>query len=145
VCCHQLAGYLLKRRTPAENTKMGSKRAEPAEARPLLAEKFFLLLETIESRTCGSPRVVGMSRHVPIELPPPNKAPGVAPKHQRGPKLSAGLENALTVQRDGRSVRAGAHDRRCTMRDEFASNSFLAVTVAGLVLLCSGLVALAIT
>ncbi len=25
------------------------------------------------------------------------------------------------------------------MRDEFASNSFLAVTVAGLVLLCSGL------
>jgi hypothetical protein len=29
------------------------------------------------------------------------------------------------------------------MRDEFASYSFLAVTVAGLVLLCSGLVALA--
>jgi len=28
------------------------------------------------------------------------------------------------------------------MRDEFASYSFLAVTVAGLVLLCSGLVAL---
>jgi hypothetical protein len=28
------------------------------------------------------------------------------------------------------------------MRDEFASKSFLAVTVAGLVLLCSGLVAL---
>jgi hypothetical protein len=28
------------------------------------------------------------------------------------------------------------------MRDEFASNSFLAVTVAGLVLLCSGLVVL---
>jgi hypothetical protein len=27
------------------------------------------------------------------------------------------------------------------MRDEFASNSFLAVTIAGLVLLCSGLVA----
>jgi hypothetical protein len=50
------------------------------------------------------------------------------------------------VQRDGRSVRNnGAHDRWCTMRDEFASNSFLAVAVAGLVLLCSGLVALAIT
>jgi hypothetical protein len=30
------------------------------------------------------------------------------------------------------------------MRDEFASKSFLAVTVAGLVLLCSGLAALAI-
>jgi hypothetical protein len=30
------------------------------------------------------------------------------------------------------------------MRDEFASNSFLAVAIAGLVLLCSGLVALAI-
>ena len=29
------------------------------------------------------------------------------------------------------------------MRDEFASYSFLAVTVVGLVLLCSGLVALA--
>jgi hypothetical protein len=29
------------------------------------------------------------------------------------------------------------------MREEFASNSFLAVIVAGLVLLCSGLVALA--
>jgi hypothetical protein len=29
------------------------------------------------------------------------------------------------------------------MRDEFASKSFLAVTVAGLVLLCSGLVAFA--
>jgi hypothetical protein len=28
------------------------------------------------------------------------------------------------------------------MRDEFASYSFLAVTVAGVVLLCSGLVAL---
>jgi hypothetical protein len=31
----------------------------------------------------------------------------------------------------------------CTMREEFASNSFLAVTVAGLVLLCSGLLAIA--
>jgi len=51
----------------------------------------------------------------------------------------------LTVQWDGRSIRAGARDRRCTMREEFASYSFLAVTVAGLVLLCSGLVALVIT
>jgi hypothetical protein len=30
----------------------------------------------------------------------------------------------------------------CTMREEFASYSFLAVTVASLVLLCSGLLAL---
>jgi hypothetical protein len=36
--------------------------------------------------------------------------------------------------------------RWCTMmRDEFASNSFLAVTVAGIVLLCSGLIAIAFT
>jgi hypothetical protein len=39
----------------------------------------------------------------------------------------------------------GARDRWCTMRDEFASYSFLAVTVAGLVLLCFGLVAIAFT
>ncbi len=32
-----------------------------------------------------------------------------------------------------------------TMRDEFTSNSFLAVAVAGLLLLCSGLLALAFT
>jgi hypothetical protein len=31
------------------------------------------------------------------------------------------------------------------MREEFASYSFLAVTVAGLVLLCSGLVAFALS
>jgi len=31
------------------------------------------------------------------------------------------------------------------MREEFASYGFLAVTVAGIVLLCSGLLALAIT
>jgi hypothetical protein len=35
--------------------------------------------------------------------------------------------------------------RWCTMRDEFASYSFLAVTVGGLVLLCSGLLAIAFT
>jgi hypothetical protein len=51
----------------------------------------------------------------------------------------------LTVQRGSRPVRAGAHDRWCTMRDEFASKSFLAVTVTGLVLLCSGLMAFAFT
>jgi hypothetical protein len=39
----------------------------------------------------------------------------------------------------------GARDRWCNMRDEFASKSFLAVTVAGLFLLCSGLVAFAFT
>jgi hypothetical protein len=31
------------------------------------------------------------------------------------------------------------------MREEFASYSFLAVTIVGIVMLCSGLVALAIT
>jgi hypothetical protein len=57
-----------------------------------------------------------------------------------------GLErNSLTVRPDSRSVRAGARDRWCTMRDEFASRSFLAVTVAALVLLCFGLVAFAFT
>ena len=50
---------------------------------------------------------------------------------------------SLTVQQRSRSLPAGAHDRWCTMRDEFASRSFLAVTVAGFVLLCSGLVAFA--
>jgi hypothetical protein len=39
----------------------------------------------------------------------------------------------------------GARSGGVVMREEFASYSFLAVTVAGLVLLCSGLVALAIT
>jgi hypothetical protein len=37
----------------------------------------------------------------------------------------------------------GARDRWWTMREEFASNSFLAVTVAGVVLLFSGLIAFA--
>jgi hypothetical protein len=53
--------------------------------------------------------------------------------------------NSLTVQRDRHFIQHGARDRRCTMRDEFASKSFLVVTVAGLVLLCSGLVAIAFT
>jgi hypothetical protein len=37
----------------------------------MLAEKFFLLLETIRSHTDidGAPRIVSRSRHVPIELP----------------------------------------------------------------------------
>ena len=56
-------------------------------------------------------------------------------------------ENSLTVRRVGRSVRAGARDRRCTMRDEFASKGFLAVerffALAGVVMLCSGLLAFA--
>ena len=38
--------------------------------------------------------------------------------------------------------RAGPLNRVSIMREEFASYSFLALTVAGLVLLCSGLVAL---
>jgi hypothetical protein len=37
----------------------------------MLAEKFFLLLETLKSRTYsdGSPRVVSSLPHVPVELP----------------------------------------------------------------------------
>jgi hypothetical protein len=40
----------------------------------MLAEKFFLLLETLKSRSYadGSYRVVSTSRHVPIELPNAN-------------------------------------------------------------------------
>ena len=62
-----------------------------------------------------------------------------------GSKIGRRTEILLTVRRDSRFVPAGAHDRWRTMREEFASNSFLAVAVAGLVLLCSGLVALAVT
>jgi hypothetical protein len=41
------------------------------EATHMLAEKFFLILETVISRTCpdGSSIVVSTSRHVPIKLP----------------------------------------------------------------------------
>jgi hypothetical protein len=41
------------------------------QATHMLAEKFFLILETIISRTCpdGSSIVVSTSRHVPIKLP----------------------------------------------------------------------------
>jgi hypothetical protein len=45
---------------------------DPCEWRTsMLAEKFFLLLETIRSNiyTDGAPRVVSTSRHVPINLP----------------------------------------------------------------------------
>jgi hypothetical protein len=37
----------------------------------MLAEKFFLLLETLKSRSSsdGSPRVVSTSPHIPIKLP----------------------------------------------------------------------------
>jgi hypothetical protein len=37
----------------------------------MLTEKFFLLLETLRSRTHpdGSPRVVSNSPHVPVKLP----------------------------------------------------------------------------
>jgi hypothetical protein len=41
------------------------------EVTTMLAEKFFLLLETLKSRTYpdGSPRVVSTSPHIPIKLP----------------------------------------------------------------------------
>jgi len=57
---------------------------------------------------------------------------------------SVGNES-LTVQAHSRPLCAGAGDRWCAMREEFASYSFLALTVAGVVMLCSGLVAFVIT
>jgi hypothetical protein len=40
----------------------------------MLAEKFFLLLETLRGNAYpdGSPRVVSASPHVPVKLPPRN-------------------------------------------------------------------------
>jgi hypothetical protein len=51
---------------PAHATK-----AAFTEATFMLAEKFFLLLETRKSRSYpdGSPRVVSTSPHVPVQLP----------------------------------------------------------------------------
>ena len=56
---------------------------------------------------------------------------------------SVGNES-LTVQPHSRPLCAGAGDRWCAMREEFASYSFLALTVAGVVMLFSGVVAFAI-
>jgi hypothetical protein len=94
---------------------------------------------------------------VPYPFSDDNGRPPVALKHQSESDFSEPREILLTVQSDSRSVRAGAHnsgdgnqpafprDRWCTMREEFVSYSFLGVTVAGLVLLCSGLLSLAFT
>jgi hypothetical protein len=51
--------------------------------------------------------------------------------------------SALVRPRFPSSFPAVLDEWRCTMREEFASTTFLAVTVAGLVLLLSGLVAFA--
>ena len=55
-----------KGREPQQN-----KEAIVNEATHMLAEKFFLVLETVISHTYrnGSPRVVSTSRHVPIKPP----------------------------------------------------------------------------
>jgi hypothetical protein len=66
-------------------------------------------------------------------------------KSSAAAKSNAWKEILLTVRPDRSSTPAGSHDRWWTMREEFASYSFLAVAVAGLVLLCSGLVAIAFT
>jgi hypothetical protein len=78
-----------------------------------------------------------------MEEPTPGAAACVASKHQLAGKREIDGEIPLTVQGEHRSIQAGTRDRWCTMRDEFASRSFLAVTIAGVVLLCSGLVAFA--
>jgi hypothetical protein len=69
---------------------------------------------------------------------------GVASEPQSGSKRAVSKEKPLTVRLHRPSIRAGARERRCTMRHEFASKSFLAVSVTGVVLLCSGLVAFAL-
>ena len=56
---------------------------------------------------------------------------------------AAPLNSASFFDDEFRVLFESARERWGTMREEFASNSFLAVAVAGLVLLCSGLVALA--
>ena len=70
----------------------------------------------------------------------------VAQNHQFTPKFGGSLGILLTVQSDSRSFQRGRTiSRGVTMREEFASYGFLAVTVASLVLLCSGLLSLAFT
>jgi hypothetical protein len=51
----------------------------------MLAEKFFLLLETIKSRTYadGGQRMVSTSRHVPMELPNAKHGPPEASAQQK--------------------------------------------------------------
>jgi hypothetical protein len=69
-------------------------------------------------------------------------------------RFSQPLEIFLTVRRDSRFVRAGAHFETVTsiperqvvypMRNhDFVSDGFLAVTAAGFVVLCSGLLVIA--
>ena len=54
----------------------------------MLAEKFFLVLETLRSHDSdGSPRVVSDACHVPIELPPLDD-PGELHRHVRPPPTS---------------------------------------------------------
>jgi len=71
-------------------------------------------------------------------LPPTRNAPETGADYfqRRG-----GAQCHGSKQREQR----GRFYYRCIMRDEFASLSFLAVTIAGIVLLFSGLLALAFT
>jgi len=56
----------------------------------MLAEKFFLLLETLGSRTNpdGSPRVVSNSPHIPVMLPQAQAQAQAQVKRDAGPKPS---------------------------------------------------------
>src|SRR3981189_1256551 len=80
---------------------------------------------------------------------------GIGRQHRcirQGGIIQRGWPLVVVVGLDPRSIYSRGMDPKLTgqvrltaslnMRDEFASYSFLAVTVAGLVLLCSGLVAL---
>ena len=60
-----------------------------------------------------------------------------------GPALVPPRRQTSLRWNDAGAVVRGARDRRHTMREEVASYSFLAVTVAGLVPLFTGLVAFA--
>lgn len=56
----------------------------------MLAEKFFLLLETLKSRIdADSQRVVTTSRHVPMELPNDKQRPRRAIAQQKSRRVAS--------------------------------------------------------
>jgi hypothetical protein len=57
--------------TPHERAELNKHPDDQRRDAQMLAEKFFLLLETLRSRSCadGSQRGISTARHVPMELP----------------------------------------------------------------------------
>jgi hypothetical protein len=89
---------------------------------------------------------------------PPNRAEdgssadqaSVARKHQWGIKTGLPRRFPLTVRTNvscwpGTETRGICIPERCAMHEEFSSYGFLAVALTGPVLICSGLLALALT